>query len=97
MSECHAVFSISPNLFVVRMNKPVKIPVGSWPRRMGAAMAAGYCGEPSVEAFLLRWRQGEYPAPRVNHGRRKLWLIDDLNLVIAPQGREATRDLAEDL
>jgi hypothetical protein len=33
---------------------------------MSAALAAGYCGEPSVEAFLKRCRHGEYPAPRVN-------------------------------
>jgi len=40
------------------------IPAGSWPRRMPAAIAAGYCGEPTVEAFLKRVGI-EYPQPRV--------------------------------
>ena len=54
------------------------IPMGSWPRRMNAAYAAGYCGEPSVEAFLDRVGR-EYPAPDVNEGRRRLWLRDSLD------------------
>jgi hypothetical protein len=29
------------------MTRPAIIPVGSWPRRMPAALAAGRCGEPS--------------------------------------------------
>jgi hypothetical protein len=48
---------------------------------MPAAYAAGYVGEPSVEAFLSRVGS-EYPEPRVNEGRRKLWLRDDLDRVI---------------
>lgn len=48
---------------------------------MNAAMAAGYVGEASAEAF--RRRVGtEYPKPRVNQGRRQLWLIDDLDRAI---------------
>lgn len=64
-------------------HRPAIIPLGSWPRRMGAALAAGYCGEPTVEAFIKRVGK-EYPKPRVMDGRRQLWLRDDLDLAIAP-------------
>lgn len=57
------------------------IPLGSWPRRMNAVYSAGYVGEPSVEAFLARVGT-EYPQPRVNEGRRRLWLRDDLDCAI---------------
>lgn len=60
------------------MTRPAVIPTGSWPRRLTAPLAAGYCGEPSAEAFIGRVGT-EYPAPRVNDGRRKLWLRDDLD------------------
>jgi hypothetical protein len=63
---------------------------------MPAELAAGYCGEPTVEAFMKRVRR-EYPHPRVNDGRRKLWLRDDLDQAILPPDLAATRDLAEDL
>lgn len=63
------------------MARSPKIPAGSWPRRMSAEYAAGYVGEPSVEAFLSRLGT-EYPAPRVNEGRRRLWLRDDLDRAI---------------
>jgi hypothetical protein len=63
---------------------------------MGAELCAGYCGEKSAEAFLSRVGK-EYPQPRVNDGRRRLWLRDDLDQVILPQDLAAARDLAEDL
>lgn len=63
------------------MTRPAVIPAGSWPRRMPAPYAAGYCGEPSAEAFLSRVGS-EYPQPVVNDGRRKLWLRDDLDRAI---------------
>jgi hypothetical protein len=47
------------------MSRPAVIPSGSWPRRMTAELAAGYCGEASVEAFLARVGK-EYPKPRVS-------------------------------
>jgi hypothetical protein len=72
------------------------IPSGSWPRRMCAAVAAGYCGEDSIEAFMKRVGT-EYPLPRVNDGRRKLWLRDDLDQAILPPELTAVRDLVEDL
>ena len=77
------------------MSRPPTIPVGCWPLRMSADMAAGYCGEASVEAFLSRVGK-EYPQPRVHEGRRRLWLRDDLDRAIVPP-EIADRDLAEDL
>lgn len=70
------------------------IPAGSWPRRMPAEIAAGYCGESTVEAFLKRVGS-EYPQPRIKEGRRQLWLRDDLDRAIVPY--LAPGDLAEDL
>jgi hypothetical protein len=61
---------------------------------MSAELAAAYCGEPTVEAFLKRVGS-EYPRPRVKEGRRQLWLRDDLDRAIAPD--IALGDLAEDL
>jgi hypothetical protein len=72
------------------------IPLGCWPRRMPAELAAGYCGEPSVEAFIERVGT-EYPEPRVNEGRRRLWLRDDLDQAILPDDLRHERDAAEDL
>ena len=50
------------------MPRSATIPVGSWPRRMPAAIAAGYCGETTVEIFLKRVGK-EYPRPRVKEGK----------------------------
>jgi hypothetical protein len=75
--------------------RPAIIPIGSWPRRMCAEMAAGYCGEPSAEAFIARVGR-EYPQPRVAEGRRRLWLKDDLDKAIFPTDLR-DRDVAEDL
>jgi hypothetical protein len=63
---------------------------------MPAELAAGYCGEPTVEAFMKRVGH-EYPRPRVNDGRRKLWLRDDLDQAILPPDIHSVRDAAEDL
>ena len=73
------------------------IPVGSWPRRMGPDLAAGYVGESSVDGFLRRVRKGEYPKPQIAEGRRLLWLRDDLDAAILPPELATPRDLAEDL
>jgi hypothetical protein len=78
------------------MSRPAIIPPGSWPRRMGAELAAGYCGEPTVEAFLARVGR-EYPQPRINEGRRRLWLRDDLDASILPPELTAVADVAGDL
>ncbi len=61
---------------------------------MQAALAAGYCGENTVEDFLRRVGK-DYPLPRVAEGRRRLWLKDDLDAAIAPG--LVQNDLAEDL
>jgi hypothetical protein len=59
-------------------------------------MAAGYCGETTVEAFLKRVGM-EYPRPRVSEGRRRLWLRDDLDAAILPSELVPVTDIAEDL
>ena len=63
---------------------------------MTAELAAGYCGEPTVEAFMKRVGR-EYPHPRVNDGRRKLWLRDDLDQAILPPELTNVPDVAGDL
>jgi hypothetical protein len=61
------------------VRKAVAIPSGSWPPRMMADMAAGYCGEKHVEDFLERVGAA-YPNPRViDSARRKFWYRDDLD------------------
>lgn len=77
------------------MSRPTVIPAGCWPRRMCAELAAAYCGEASVDAFLARVGS-EYPHPRINQGRRRLWLKDDLDKAILPPDL-SDRDAAEDL
>jgi hypothetical protein len=62
---------------------------------MSAELSAGYCGEPSADAFLKRVGK-EYPQPRIKEGRRQLWLKDDLDRAILPTDL-ADRDAAEDL
>lgn len=74
-------------------SRPSTIPHGCWPRRMAADLAAGYVGEKTVEAFLKRVGT-EYPQPRVSEGRRRLWLINDLDAAIAPE--DALGDLADE-
>jgi hypothetical protein len=62
---------------------------------MPAELAAGYCGETTVEAFMKRVGT-EYPLPCVNEGRRKLWLRDDLDRAILPPDMARDRDAALD-
>jgi hypothetical protein len=59
-------------------------------------LAATYCGEVSTDAFLKRVGK-EYPRPRIVDGRRQLWLRDDLDQAILPDGLRRDRDVAEDL
>jgi hypothetical protein len=77
------------------MSRPLVI-VGSWPRRMCAELAATYCGEVNIAAFLKRVGK-EYPLPRVSDGRRRLWLRDDLDQAMLPSELVAARDVAEDM
>ena len=69
------------------------IPAGAWPRRMNAALAAGYVGEERIDGFLARVGS-EYPRPRVDEGARRLWLKDDLDRAIDPDTADP-RDAAE--
>jgi hypothetical protein len=39
----------------------------------------------------------EYPHPRINEGRRRLWLRDDLDRAILPDELGRAADAAEDL
>jgi hypothetical protein len=80
--------------FMSRPLRAIAIPIGSWPRRMAADLAAGYVGEKSVEGFLKRVGK-DYPKPRISEGRRQLWLRDDLDRAIVPSTYPV--DAAEDL
>ena len=81
---------------MTKTSQMTKIPVGSWPRRMAADLAAAYCGEASVEGFLKRVGK-DYPSPRVSEGRRRLWLRDDLDAAILPPDMVPVTDIAEDI
>ena len=48
---------------VKAMGRRVNYPNGAWPTEMRAETAAGYCDEPSVEAFLSKVKLGLYPKP----------------------------------
>jgi hypothetical protein len=63
---------------------------------MSAELAAAYCGEPTVGAFKARVGK-EYPKPRVDQGRRQLWLRDDLDQAILPPELAGIPDAAADL
>jgi hypothetical protein len=86
---------VRPTHIPVNERRPL-IPAGSWPRRMCVELAAAYCGETTVDAFLRRIGR-EYPQPRVSEGRRRLWLRDDLDAAILPMDLAHVRDVAEDL
>jgi len=80
----------------VMSSRRSRIPEGSWPARMPVKLAAGYCGEPTVDAFMSRVGI-EYPQPRVNEGRRRLWLKADLDQAIGADDPRRVPDVAEDL
>jgi hypothetical protein len=50
---------------------------------MTAAYAAGYCGEPSVEAFLGKVKAGIYPQPTRCGGSLPKWHRHKLDTSIA--------------
>lgn len=79
------------------MTRPAFIPAGLWPPRMPVEMAAGYCGERTVDVFLREVRAGTYPRPVVERGRRKIWLKADLDQVVLSRGGAAVADAALDL
>lgn len=77
------------------MAAPAVFP-SAWPRRMPVEIAAAYCGERTVRAFMRRVGT-EYPAPKIAQGRRRLWLKDDLDRAIGPPRAAEAADAAEDL
>src|SRR3981189_1069421 len=76
-----------------RLTGPASFPAGAWPRRLCAAYAAAYCGELTVEAFLKRVGI-DYPLPRVNERRRRLWLRRDRDKAILPSELVQITDIA---
>lgn len=78
------------------MTRPALIPPSAWPPRMPVELAAGYCGERSVESFLRRVGT-DYPRHCVKVGRRQLWLKDDLDRAIAASDPVTGADVAADL
>ncbi|MBR1237733.1 hypothetical protein [Bradyrhizobium sp. AUGA SZCCT0182] len=65
------------------MSRAVSIPLGSWPLEMTADIAAGYCGEPSTDAFLAKVAKGHYPQPIKCKGMLPKWHRFKLDAAIA--------------
>lgn len=81
--------------------RPAALLPGVYPPRQPAAMAAGYCGEPTVESFLRQVKAGTYPPPAIKKGRRQIWRTEDLDRAIAreatgPSARETAADVEAD-
>lgn len=55
------------------MKRDVRYPPGSWPMEMPADLAAAFCGEASVDAFLGKVRRGIYSAPASAPHCRDKW------------------------
>jgi hypothetical protein len=73
--------------------RPAQIPPGTWPPRMMAEMAAGYCGERHVEDFLARVGT-VYPKPRTQETtRRKFWYRSDLDKALGIGADNQVNDL----
>lgn len=81
------------------MRRAVVCPAGSWPLEMRAETAAGYCDEPSVEAFLSKVARGEYSKPVRQQGSLPKWHRLRLDHDIARRHglRAELRPLAEDI
>ncbi|WP_407146307.1 hypothetical protein [Bradyrhizobium sp. ORS 86] len=82
-------------------HRPAATVPGVYPPRQPAAMAAGYCGEVSVESFLRQVKAGTYPPPAIKKGRRQIWLTAELDRAIArtdqPCANETAADVEADL
>ena len=65
------------------MKREVRYPPGGWPMEMPAEMAAAFCGEVSVDAFLVKVRQGVYSAPASTRLCRDKWHRLKLEIDIA--------------
>lgn len=61
------------------MPSPPRIPSGAWPCQLDAALAAGFVGERSVEAFRRKCGDGKpYPDPVRIAGVGDRWRTKDL-------------------
>jgi hypothetical protein len=79
------------------MARQVSYPPGAWPREMLAELAAAYCGEPSVEAFLAKIPR-VYPEPMKTPGMLPKWHRRKLDEAIDRRhGLRSEGPLAEDL
>ena len=65
------------------MSRKVNYPSGAWPTEMRAETAAGYCDEPSVEAFHSKVKTGVYPRPCQQQGILPKWHRAKLDEAIA--------------
>jgi len=65
------------------VSRPTLIPTGSWPLEMRAETAAGYCDEPSIDAFLAKVQRGIYCAPTRERGCLPKWHRGKLDRDIA--------------
>ena len=79
------------------MARSVAIPHGSWPLEMLAETAAGYCDEPSVEAFLAKVKRGIYSQPNRDERCRPKWHRGKLEQDIARRHGLQRPAIAEDL
>ena len=80
------------------MSRPVAFPPGSWPIEMMASIAAAYCGEPSVDAFLAKVAKGYYPEPARAKGMLPKWHRSKLDASIARRhGLQVEATLTEDV
>jgi hypothetical protein len=80
------------------MSRPVAIPSGSWPLEMTADIAAGYCGEPSVDAFSAKVAKGHYPPPTRCKGMLPKWHRAKLDAAIAQRhGLQLGSSMVEDV
>jgi hypothetical protein len=73
------------------MVRPVVYPYGAWPLEMRAETAAGYCDEPSVEAFLSKVEKGVYSSPIREKGCLPKWHRLKLDRDIAQPWTSARR------
>ena len=79
------------------MARQVAFPPDAWPHEMNAELAAGYCGEPSVEAFLAKVGK-VYPEPIRTPGVLPKWHRRKLDQAIDQRhGLRADDSLVEDL
>jgi hypothetical protein len=66
------------------MTHPVRYPAGGcWPPEMRSDMAAAYCDEGSVEAFLGKVAKGIYPNPQQTPACQPKWHRAKLDHAIA--------------